>query len=459
MVHKYKQNGLNIVLDVESGAIHLVDDVSYSLLDYVGELTVGRDFNDLDLGNLFGVYDAALLKEAYSELVAVHQKGLLFSSKSCSIDEKFLDESLSSSPIKSICLNVAHDCNLRCKYCFASTGDFGADRKLMSLEIAKASIDFLLEKSGSRHNLEVDFFGGEPLLNFPVVKDTVLYARDLEKNFNKKFRFTITTNGILLNDEIINFINEQMDNVVLSLDGRQSVNDDMRITLTGNGSYATIVPKFQQLVSRRGEKDYYVRGTFTRKNLDFSKDVLHLHSLGFDQISVEPVVSKNENPFAITEKDVDSIEREYEKLVNSMIDLRRRGGYFDFFHFMIDFENGPCVVKKLKGCGCGNEYIAITPDGKIYPCHQFVGEPEWVMGGVTNKDFSADIRRKFINANIFKKDGCTDCWAKFFCSGGCNANNFKFTGDIKKPHSLACKLQKKRIECAIFLNLVNCNCD
>ncbi len=453
MVHKYRLNGFNVVLDVNSGSVHLVDEVVYDLLSYLSAADFCQSFEEIELGKLRDVRGAADLRSAYFEILSLWRAGLLFS-EAFGVSEADLEEKLSGSPIKSMCLNVAHDCNLRCRYCFASTGDFGAGRKLMNLEVAKSAVDFLLERSGSRHNLEVDFFGGEPLLNFPVVKETVLYARSLEKDKDKKFRFTLTTNGLLLDDYIINFINDEMDNVVLSIDGRKFVNDEMRFDAAGFGSYESIVPKFQKLVSHRSGKDYYVRGTFTKKNLDFSKDVLHLYSLGFDQISIEPVVSDLSNPFAITESDMADVENEYENLMNKMIVMRKKGKCFNFFHFMFDFGNGPCITKRMKGCGCGNEYIAVTPDGEIFPCHQFVGTKEWSMGNVVKKSFNDGLRREFIKANIFSNEGCADCWAKFFCSGGCSANHFKFNGDIRKPYGLACRLQKKRIECAIFLNLV-----
>ena len=453
MIHKYKQNGLNIVLDVNSGAVHLFDDIAYDLLDFIDESNPCKALDEAAVCELCRVHNRSGIVRAYSEICLLYKEGKLFS-KEQDVSQEILEKNLSSSPIKSMCLNVAHDCNLRCKYCFASTGDFSTGRELMSFSVAKAAIDFLLENSGARHNLEVDFFGGEPLLNFEVVKKTVFYARSLEFKNKKKFRFTLTTNGLLLTDEIIDFLNEEMSNVVLSLDGRKIVNDSLRATFSGLGSYDVIVPKFKKLVSKRKDKDYYVRGTFTKQNLDFSKDVLHINSLGFDQISVEPVVLDSVSELSIKEDDISEIKKEYEKLVEEIINLRKSGKFLNFFHFMLDFEDGPCAIKRLKGCGCGNEYIAVTPNGDIFPCHQFVGNSEWKMGNVL-EDFSLkeNLREKFIESNIFEKKDCNNCWAKFFCGGGCSANNFKFEKDIKKPYKMACELQKKRVECALYLKI------
>lgn len=452
MIHKYKQNGCNIVLDVNSGSVHLVDDVVFDLLDYISSSELLENFKKLNLEKLELKHSRKDLEDAFNELVNLYSAGLIFTEENVEIAES-LKKNLENTPIKSMCLNVAHDCNLRCKYCFASTGNFGTSRKLMNWEVAKSAIDFLVKNSGNRHNLEVDFFGGEPLMNFDVVKKTVIYARTIEKEHNKNFRFTITTNGLLLSDEIIEFINKEMFNVVLSLDGRKNINDSFRVTLSGSGSYDAIVPKFQKLIKGRKGKDYYVRGTFTKNNLDFSRDVLHINSLGFNQISVEPVVSSGEcdESFIIGDKELAAIYKEYEKLTNSILDFRKKGKYFNFFHFMVDLENGPCILKKLKGCGCGVEYVAVTPEGDVYPCHQFVGKTEWEMGNVLYNNLNSEIRNKFINANVYTKCGCRSCWAKFYCSGGCNANNFAVNKDVLKPHSVMCSLQKKRLECAIFL--------
>ncbi|MEG1773550.1 MAG: thioether cross-link-forming SCIFF peptide maturase, partial [Oscillospiraceae bacterium] len=352
-----------------------------------------------------------------------------------------------------MCLHIAHDCNMRCEYCFASTGDYHSDsgRTLMSEEIGIKAIDYLLEKSCGRHNLEVDFFGGEPLMNFEVVKKIIAYARSKEKEFDKLFRFTITTNGVLLTDDKIEVMNREMSNVVLSLDGRRAINDRMRHRVDGTSCYDAIVPRFQKLVRERGDKPYYVRGTFTKYNLDFTEDVLAIHELGFDQLSVEPVVSDASMPYALTEKDLPVIFSEYEKLADILIDRARNGDWFNFFHYMIDLDQGPCAIKRLRGCGCGNEYVAVTPDGDVYPCHQFVGHEEWKMGSVLDGSLDLAIKQQFARATVYGKESCRDCWAKFYCSGGCNANGMLYNGDILKPHAMSCETEKKRVECALYI--------
>ncbi|MDR2655007.1 MAG: thioether cross-link-forming SCIFF peptide maturase [Oscillospiraceae bacterium] len=445
MIHKFKLKGHNIALDVESGAVHLVDDICFDLL---GELENGLPGEDCPQGikDKLSQYGAAELDEAYGELYRLCSAGLLFSEGDY---EKYAG-TLIASPIKSLCLNVAHDCNLRCQYCFASTGDFEGARSLMSLETGKKAIDFLIEKSGGRKNLETDFFGGEPLMNFALVKELVAYAREKEARTGKRFRFTISTNGLLLNDEIIDFINKEMSNVVLSIDGRKTVNDRMRGRIDKSGSYDSIVPKFKKLVQKRGGKEYYVRGTFTRRNLDFTEDVKHLHDLGFDRISVEPVVSEGEE-YSITEGDIPEICAEYEKLMDFVLEADKSGKPFTFFHFMIDLNSGPCVIKRLKGCGCGNEYVAVTPEGDIYPCHQFVGAREWKMGNLNDKSFDSGKKREFAGNNIYSKPECLKCWAKYYCSGGCAANSARYCQSLKKPYKISCELEKKRLECAIVL--------
>ncbi|MEG0693034.1 MAG: thioether cross-link-forming SCIFF peptide maturase, partial [Oscillospiraceae bacterium] len=352
-----------------------------------------------------------------------------------------------SAPIKAMCLHVAHDCNLRCKYCFASTGDFGVGRKLLDEATGKKAIDFLLEHSNGRRNIELDFFGGEPLMNMPVVKAVVKYARSKEKEYNKNFRFTITTNGVLLDDENIDFINKEMSNVVLSIDGRKEVNDNMRPAINGKGSYDIIMPKFKDLVEKRGKDQYYVRGTFTKHNLD----VINLNQEGFDQISVEPVVADKNAAYAITETDLPRVFEEYENLAKHIIETKQNGTGFNFFHFMLDLDQGPCAIKRLRGCGCGNEYVAVTPDGDIYPCHQFVGMNDWKMGSVYDGSLNLDMKNDFAKANVYSKEECSKCWAKFYCSGGCNANNLQYAGGILNPHKLSCDLEKKRLECAIMI--------
>ena len=353
-----------------------------------------------------------------------------------------------------MCLQVSHDCNLRCEYCFAETGDFGTGRKTMPPNIGKKAIDFLIEKSFGRENLELDFFGGEPLMAWDTVVETVEYARSVEKKHNKNFRFTITTNGMLLDEEKTEFINREMSNCVLSLDGRKEVNDRIRFTPNHKGSYDIIVPKFKKLVEGRtkeGRTDYYIRGTFTKYNLDFANDILHMAELGFKQLSVEPVVTAPEFPYALTEADLPRVFDEYDKLYEIM---KEKPDRFNFFHFKIDLDQGPCAIKRLRGCGCGNEYVAVTPDGEVYPCHQFVGMEQWKMGNIFDGVIDNKIKDYFAKTHIYSKEGCSECWARFYCSGGCNANSFQYEGDVQKPNRLACEMQRKRIECGIALEAV-----
>lgn len=446
MVHKYKLNGYNIALDVNSGAVHILDDISYDILDILND-SINKEINNNILEKLELKYNKNDIIESYNELYNLYKNNQLFSKDEYEPFTKMLE----NSPIKAMCLNVAHDCNLRCEYCFASKGDFGQGRMLMPFEVGKKAIDFLIENSGDRHNLEVDFFGGEPLMNFDVVKHIVDYARSIEKKFNKNFRFTITTNGLLLTDDKIEYINREMSNVVLSLDGRKEINDLLRITPNSKGSYDTIVPKYQKLVESRGDKDYYVRGTFTKNNLDFTKDVLHMADLGFEQLSIEPVVSDEKLEFSIKESDLPRVFEEYENLAKVIIDKRKNKEFFNFFHFMIDLNQGPCAIKRLRGCGCGNEYIAITPTGDIFPCHQFVGNDEWKMGNLFDNNFNTKIKDTFSKTTVYTKSNCKNCWAKFYCSGGCNANNLQYENNIFTPHSISCELEKKRLECAIMI--------
>jgi len=444
MIHKYRLFDYNIILDVNSGAVHLADDCAFVLLDHITEI-MPKECPSEAIQTLRGEYTVAEIKEAYSELLALHEEGTLFSKDDCEPFSRLLE----NAPIKSMCLNIAHDCNLRCGYCFASQGDFGQGRKLMPFEVAKAAIDYLIEYSGKRINLELDFFGGEPLLNFETVKETVEYARSREEETGKRFRFTLTTNGLLLTDDVIDFINREMSNVVLSIDGRPEVHDKLRQRVGGSGSYDSIVPKYKKLISQRQGKEYYVRGTYTKLNLDFYNDVLHLLELGFDQISVEPVLSAEGFPYVISEEDISAVFESYEVLARKLIEKKRRGEGFNFFHFMIDLNGGPCAVKRLRGCSCGNEYIAVTPDGDIYPCHQFVGQDNWIMGSVMQGTIDNEMKSTFSKANIYAKDTCKECWARFYCSGGCNAGNAQINGSILEPYSLSCAIEKKRLECAI----------
>lgn len=441
-IHKYELNEKKIVLDVNSGSVHVIDEIVWDILDYYQE----KDENDI-VGILSEKHKKEGIKNAISEIRELINNDLLFSK-----EEDEIKGYQGGEVIKAMCLHVAHDCNLRCEYCFASQGDFEGDRLLMSLETGKKALDFLVEKSGNRKNLEVDFFGGEPLMNFNVVKDLVEYGEKLEKIHNKNFRFTITTNGVLLNDEIMDYINQKMDNVVLSLDGRKEINDKMRPTKTKEGSYDIIEPKYLELIKLRGDKSYYVRGTFTKNNLDFSKDVLYLRKRGFDSVSVEPVVAKPEESYAIGKEDLGKVLEEYENLSREYLKLKKKGDRFEFFHFMIDLDQGPCFIKRASGCGAGVEYVAVTPEGDLYPCHQFVGDENFKLGNISTGIEKTDKVSEFREANVYTKEDCSDCWAKFYCSGGCHANAYNFNKDLKKPYSVECEMEKKRIECAISVN-------
>mgnify|MGYP003300582076 CR=1 FL=1 len=443
-IHRFKQGDNYIVLDINSGGVHVVDKIVYDIL---GLLTppLSADMPEA-LVKVLTEYPEEELRECYAEIYSLYMDKILFST-----DEyrQYAEMSIKA-PIKAMCLHVSHDCNLRCKYCFASTGDFGKGRKLMPVETGKKAIDFLLTHSGNRHNLELDFFGGEPLMNFKVVKQIVEYARSREAEYNKKFRFTITTNGLLLDDEKIEFINKEMSNVVLSIDGRKEVNDYFRVLPNGQGCYDMILPKYQKLVAGRGDKEYYVRGTFTNKNTDFANDVFALYEAGFDQISIEPVVGEGDE-YALTEKDLSVVFKEYENLANRILENEKNGGKFNFFHFMIDLDQGPCAIKRLRGCGCGNDYVAITPDGDIYPCHQFVGMEEYKMGNIDEGTFNQEMKADFANCHVYSKPECRKCWAKFYCSGGCAANAYHASGSIRGIYEPGCELFKKRIECAIMI--------
>ena len=446
MIHQYKSNGYNIVLDVESGAVHVVDDITYDVISLYEENSA-----DEIISKLKSSYNEDEIRECISEVKELVEDGQLFTED---IYEPFVEKfkEKRQTVVKALCLHIAHDCNLACKYCFAEEGEYHGRRALMSFEVGKKALDFLVANSGNRVNLEVDFFGGEPLMNWDVVKQLVAYGRSLEKPNNKKFRFTLTTNGVLLNDEVMEFVNKEMSNVVLSLDGRKEVNDNIRPTPNGKGSYDIIVPKYQKLVAGRGTKDYYVRGTFTKYNLDFANDVLHISDLGFEQLSVEPVVTDPKMPYAITESDLPTIFAEYDRLEKLMEEQKLANKRkFNFFHFMIDLNQGPCAVKRLRGCGCGNEYVAVTPDGDIYPCHQFVGIEEWKMGDIFSDKIDQKIKDYFAGIHIYSKENCGNCWARFYCSGGCAANSYNFTGNVNGSYDIGCELQRKRIECAIMI--------
>lgn len=446
MIHKYKMNGYNIVLDVNSGSIHSVDEVVYDLLDYYKKEKI-EDILEI----LKNKYSNEEIKEAYNEIKELEENKVLFSPD---VYEGILEQVDKRQPVvKALCLHIAHDCNLKCKYCFAEEGEYHGKRSLMSAEVGKKAIDFLIENSGKRKNLEIDFFGGEPLMNFDVVKEIVEYGRSVEKEHNKNFRFTITTNGILLTDEIADYINKNMHNAVLSLDGRKEVNDKMRVRVGGQGSYDNIVPKFVKMAEDRNQMDYYVRGTFTRNNLDFSKDVLHLADLGFKQISVEPVVTDEKEDYAIKKEDLPTIYAEYENLAKEIIKRKKEGKWFNFFHFMIDLTGGPCVAKRLVGCGSGTEYLAVAPEGDLFPCHQFVGQEQFKVGNVFNGIENKNIRKDFEKCNVYSKPACKSCWAKFYCSGGCSASSNNMHNDLITPYEIGCQLQKKRTECSIMIKV------
>ncbi|MBQ7360313.1 MAG: thioether cross-link-forming SCIFF peptide maturase [Lachnospiraceae bacterium] len=454
MIHQYKNNGYNIVMDVNSGSIHVVDDIVYDMISLIEPL-IEEGIKEPELIKAAVLhcacqnYPEAEVCEAVEEVLELEREGKLFAPD---IYENYIfDFKNRQTVVKALCLHIAHDCNLACQYCFAEEGEYHGRRALMSLEVGKKALDFLVANSGNRINLEVDFFGGEPLMNWDVVKQLVAYGRSLEEPNNKKFRFTLTTNGVLLNDDIMEFANREMSNVVLSIDGRPEVNDKMRPFRGGQGSHDIIVPKFQKVAESRDQMNYYVRGTFTHNNLDFAEDVKYLADLGFKQISVEPVVAKPEDWYAIQEADLPALKEEYDRLAQEIIRRKKEGDPFNFFHFMIDLEGGPCVAKRLSGCGSGTEYLAVTPWGDFYPCHQFVGQEDFLMGNVYEGILRKDIQDEFKCCNVYAKDKCKKCFAKFYCSGGCAANSYNFHGNINDAYDVGCELQRKRVECAIMI--------
>ena len=456
MVHLYKNNGYNMVLDVNSGSIHVVDDVVYDVLELLNEAEDRRkeegfrqEITDKMLAKYGEDITAEDMKDVFEDLDELEENGTLFT-----VDvykEGVIDFKKRQTVVKALCLHIAHDCNLACRYCFAGEGEYKGDRSLMSLEVGKKALDFLVANSGNRRNLEVDFFGGEPLMNFDVVKELVAYGRELEKTHDKHFRFTLTTNGVLLRDDVIEFANKEMDNIVLSIDGRKEVHDHMRPFKNGKGSYDFILDKFKKVAESRNQQKYYVRGTFTHYNLDFVKDVLSLADEGFEQISVEPVVAGPEEPYAIREEDIPQICEGYDELAKEMLKRKKEGRGFNFFHYMIDLSGGPCVYKRLSGCGSGTEYLAVTPWGDLYPCHQFVGEEEFCLGNVDDGIVNTEMRDTFKLCNVYAKEECRNCFAKFYCSGGCAANAYHCHQDINKSYEIGCELQRKRVECAIML--------
>ncbi|MCX7746639.1 MAG: thioether cross-link-forming SCIFF peptide maturase [Clostridia bacterium] len=443
MIHKFSMDGVNIVIDVNSGAVHIFDSLAYEILDYYKKLS-----NEELLDKLSCKYSKEQIHEALGEIASLEKEGLLYSEDTYKYYMPLWDK---KPVVKALCLHISHDCNLRCKYCFASTGDFGNGRTVMSAEVGKKAIDFLVKESQGRKNLEIDFFGGEPLLNFETVKEVVDYARSLEKGAGKQFKFTLTTNALLLNEDHKKYINENIGNLVLSIDGRPEVNDRMRFRVNGSGIYNDILPKIKDMAESRNQDNYYVRGTFTRENLDFSKDVLHLADQGFKQISVEPVVAAKDSGFDLREEDLPTLFGEYEMLAREYVERIKQGSGFNFFHFMIDLSQGPCVAKRLGGCGSGHEYLAVTPEGDIYPCHQFVGMDEFKMGNVNDIVMDRSLQDTFKESNVYKKEDCKTCWAKFYCSGGCAANAYQFNNSINIPYKIGCELEKKRVECALWI--------
>ena len=446
MIHKYYLGGLYIVLDINSGGVHIVDELTYDLLDDAMPPFAEECPQEI-VDKLRHKYDEKEIRECYSEIASLYEEKILFSPDDYEKYAKFTV----ASPIKAMCLHISHDCNLRCKYCFADEGEYHGRRGLMSEEVGRAALDFLVKNSGSRRNLEVDFFGGEPLMNWEVVRKIVEYGRSIEKEAGKNFRFTITTNGVLLNDEILEYVNKEMGNIVLSIDGRKEVNDFMRPRKGGQGCYDDIVPKFIKVAESRHQLRYFVRGTFTHNNLDFSEDVKHLADLGFKQISVEPVVAKPEDWYALKDEDIPKLCEEYDKLAKFYLERQKEGRGFNFFHFNIDLEGGPCVAKRLSGCGSGCEYLGVTPWGDLYPCHQFVGNEDFIMGNVYDGITRPDIREMFKNSNVYSRPECEKCFARYYCSGGCAANAYNFNGDINTTYKHGCELQRKRIECAIMI--------
>lgn len=449
MIHQYKFNGRNIVLDVCSGAVHVVDDPTYDIISMF-------ETNDLEtikkaVTEKYKDSDDVTEKDienCYAQLLEMQKNGQLFTTDSFEPMAGTL-KARTSGVVKALCLHIAHTCNLNCSYCFASQGKYHGERALMSYEVGKRALDFLIENSGTRRNLEVDFFGGEPLMNFDVVKQLVAYARSIEKEKNKNFRFTLTTNGVLVDDDVIEFSNREMSNVVLSLDGRKEVHDRYRVDYAGNGSWEKIVPKFQKFVNARGGKNYYMRGTFTHANPDFLEDIKTMLDLGFSELSMEPVVAASDDPAALTEADKPVVMKQYEDLAKLMLERDKEGKPFTFYHYMIDLKGGPCIYKRISGCGSGTEYMAVTPWGDLYPCHQFVGDEKFKLGDIWSGVNNKKIQDEFASCNVYAREECRDCWARLYCSGGCAANAYHATGSVKGVYKYGCDLFKKRMECAI----------
>lgn len=452
MIHAYKMNGYNIIIDQNSGCVHSVDQATYDIIN----MYEGHTKDEIKTYILNKYKDDDDVTEAdielcFDDIETLKSEGRLFAEDEFS--QLADDFKTRQGVLKAICLHVAHDCNLACKYCFAGKGKYDGPKGLMSFETGKRALDFLIEQSGTRRNLEVDFFGGEPLLNWEVCKKLVAYGREQEKKHNKNFRFTLTTNGLLINDDVINFCNKEMGNVVLSLDGRKSTNDLMRVSSNGKGSYDIIVDKFKRFANSRNQKDYYMRGTYTGNNLDFASDVIHMADLGFKELSIEPVVCSPDEEYALKEDDLPILKNQYQLLADEMLKRYRNGNGFTFYHYMIDLDSGPCIVKRVSGCGVGTEYMAVTPNGDLYPCHQFVGDDSFLLGNIYDGVTAPDILKQFEKCNVYSHSECNDCFAKLYCSGGCAANAYHSTGSVNGIYSFGCELHKKRIECAIMLKV------
>lgn len=452
MIHAYKMNGYNIILDQNSGCVHSVDEATYDIITMYESKS--RDEIKSYILDKYKNQDDVTSEEidlCFEDIEALIKDGRLFAEDT--FEAEAVNFKRRQGVVKAICLHVAHDCNLACKYCFAGKGEYDGPKGLMSFETGKRALDFLIEQSGTRRNLEVDFFGGEPLLNWEVCKKLVAYGREQEKKHNKNFRFTLTTNGLLINDDVIDFCNKEMANVVLSLDGRKITNDAMRVSANGTGSYDLIVDKFKKLASSRNQKDYYMRGTYTHNNLDFASDIIHMADLGFKELSIEPVVSDPGEPYALKNEDLPLLKEQYQILADEMLRRYRKGDGFTFYHYMIDLDAGPCIVKRVSGCGVGTEYLAVTPSGELYPCHQFVGDEKFLLGdiwtGITNKE----VIEQFEGCNVYSHKECKDCFAKLYCSGGCAANAYHTTGSVNGIYEFGCELHRKRIECAIMLKV------
>ncbi len=448
MIHQYKLNGYNIVLDICSGSVHAVDDIAY---DIISEFEINDKTTILkQICDKYPEVPSKEIEDCYEQIVELKNSGKLFTPETFEPMAGHL-KAKTAGVVKALCIHIAHTCNLNCSYCFAAQGKYHGERAIMSFEVGKRALDFLIENSGTRRNLEVDFFGGEPLMNFDVVKQMVAYARSIEKEHNKNFRFTLTTNGVLIDDDVIDFANKEMSNVVLSLDGRKEIHDRYRVDYAGNGSWEKIVPKFQKLVEARGGKNYYMRGTFTHANPDFLEDIQQMLDLGFTELSMEPVVCAPGDPSELTEDDKATVLDQYEKLAELMLKRDKEKKPFTFYHYMIDLTGGPCIYKRISGCGSGTEYMAVTPTGELYPCHQFVGEEKFKLGDIWNGVNNTEIQNEFASCNVYSRPECRECWAKLYCSGGCAANAYHSTGSVKGIYKYGCDLFRKRMECAIML--------